>query len=176
MNRKLIALSGLFATLPMAEAHHAAHAFYGGPMVLVEGTLTGSRLMNPHSYFRVAMDDGTEWVFETAPSGSMIRNDGMTEEDFAGGRRVAMSGDSNREGRRVARVRSVAFPGESGDDDFELYFLGARLPDEAPVQDIGRSSPRCWDWNDTSLVKCFRVTMEIRSQIDARYGDEHLLW
>ena len=175
MNRTLIALSGFFVALTAAEAHHAAHAFYGGPMVLIEGTLTGSRLMNPHSYFRVTMDDGTEWVFETAPSGSMIRNDGMTDEDFADGQRVAMSGDSNREGRRVARVRSVAFVGES-DDDIELYFLGARLPQEASVQDIAGSSPKCGDWNDTSLVKCFRVTSETRSRIDARYGDEHLLW
>lgn len=171
-----MALIGFFAALPMVEAHHAAHAFYGGPMVLIEGTLTGSRLMNPHSYFRVTMDDGTEWVFETAPSGSMIRNDGMTEEDFADGQRVAMSGDSNREGRKVARVRSVAFLGESEEDDLELYFLGSRLPQEAYVQEIASLSTRCGDWNDTSLVKCFRVTEETRSQIDAQHGDEHLLW
>ena len=171
----LMILGGSCVASMGVEAHHAAHAFYGGPMVLIEGTLTGSRLMNPHSYFRVTLDDGNEWVFETAPSGSMIRNDGMTDEDFADGRRVAMSGDSNRQGRKVARLRSVAFVG-APDDDLELYFLGSRLPQEEFVQDVANSSSKCGDWSNESLVKCFRVSRETRAEIDARYGEEHLLW
>ena len=136
-NYSIMALAVFTVMLAPVKAHHAAHAFFGGPVVLVEGTLTGSRIMNPHSYFRVTMDDGTEWVFETAASGSMMRNDGMIDEDFADGQRVAMSGESNSEGRRVARVRSIVFFGDSDSDDAELYFIGAGVPREVAARRVG---------------------------------------
>lgn len=175
-DRFLLASAVLFCGLSPLQAHHAANVFFGGPEVLVTGTLTGSRIMNPHSYFRVTMDDGTEWVFETAASGSMIRNDGMTEEDFGSGQRVAMSGESNRDGRKVARVRSIVFYGEAATDDAELVFIGSRPPQEAWYGDIRNSAQKCWEWEDTSLVKCFRVSQEVRARIDEDYGAEAMLW
>lgn len=170
------ALAAFFIVIAPVQAHHAAHAFFGGPVVLIEATLTGSRIMNPHSYFRLTMDDGTEWVFETAASGSMIRNEGMTDEDFSSGQRVSMSGESNAQGRKVARVRSIVFHGEADSDDAELYFIGSGLPREPWMQDVRNAAPKCTEWEETSLVKCFRLSAEARAQIDADYGDEHMLW
>src|SRR5690554_5832450 len=101
----LFAFGFLLAT--QAAAHHAASAFFGGPEVLVKGTLTGARLINPHAYFRLTMDDGTDWVFESSGSGTMLRNDGLTDEDFVSGQRVAMTGQANKDGRKNARIITI---------------------------------------------------------------------
>lgn len=173
MNRILIAFTSIFLMATQAAAHHASHAFFGGPEVLVEGTLTGSKLVNPHSYFRVTMDDGTEWVFETAGSGTMLRNDGLTNEDFASGQRVAMTGESNKEGRRNARISTVVFYGETDEDDLTLYIIAAMLPDAAWAQRINSSATRC---NEGTIARCYTVSSELRMDIEEELGDEHGLW
>jgi hypothetical protein len=43
-----------------AIAHHAPNVFFGGDIVIIEGTLRGAKIVNPHSYFRLTMDDGTD--------------------------------------------------------------------------------------------------------------------
>jgi hypothetical protein len=172
--RRLLILStvGLLMAAP-AAAHHASNAFFGGPEVLVMGTLTGARLINPHSYFRVTMDDGTEWVFESAGSGTMLRNDGLTDEDFASGQRVAMTGESNKEGRKNARIITVAFYGETDEDDLALYIIGASLPNAAWAEQIDNSATRC---NEGTIARCYTVSSELRKQVEAGLEGEHGLW
>jgi hypothetical protein len=137
------------------------------------GTLTGARLINPHSYFRVTMDDGTEWVFESAGSGTMLRNDGLTDEDFASGQRVAMTGESNKEGRKNARIITVAFYGETDEDDLALYIIGASLPNAAWAEQIDNSATRC---NEGTIARCYTVSSELRKQVEAGLEGEHGLW
>jgi hypothetical protein len=173
MNKILIALTVFIVMLVPVKAHHAAHAFFGGEIVLIKGTLTGSKLMNPHSYFRLTMDDGTEWLFETGGSGSMLRNDGLTKEDFATGRRVAMSGDSNKEGRKNARIHTVAFYGETDEDDIVLYIISARMPNEDWARDISKSAVPC---NEGTMARCYSISKALRTEINSKYGDEPMLW
>ena len=172
MTRILTAAALLAILLPAARAHHAAHAFFGGPMVTIEGTLTGVRIMNPHSYFRVTMDDGTEWVFETAGSGTMMRNDGVTEEDFPIDTRVSMRGDSNKEGRKSARIQSIVLHSDI-DDSLTLYFIGTAIPNEDWAQEIGASATPC---NTGTIARCFSISGELRADMEAKYSDSVDLW
>ena len=167
----LFAFGFLLAT--QAAAHHAAVAFFGGPEVLVKGTLTGARLINPHAYFRLTMDDGTDWVFESAGSGTMLRNDGLTDGDFASGQRVAMTGESNKDGRKNARIITIALYGESEDDDLTLFVIGASLPNAAWAQRIDSAAARC---NEGTIARCYTVGRDLRVQVEEGFGDDHSLW
>lgn len=173
MSRIFVSFAVGLLVAAQVPAHHAAHAFFGGPEVLVRGTLTGTRLVNPHSYFRVTMDDGTEWVFESAGSGTMLRNDGLTTDDFASGQRVAMTGESNKEGRRNARISTIAFYGETDEDDLTLYIIGASLPNAAWAQRIDSAAARC---NEGTIARCYSVGSELRMEIEAALDGEHGLW
>lgn len=153
------------------KAHHAAGAFFGGPLVLIEGRLNGAKIVNPHSYLRVTMDDGTDWLIETAASGTAMRQRGFTEELFANGQRVAVSGDSNKDGRKHARLRTVVFLGTNDRADAEFYFL-SRMPEAGWVNDIRRIGGPC----DSGIQGCFRLSPEQRAQIDLEYGDEPMIW
>ena len=163
----------LLMTTTVVTAHHASNAFFGGPEVLITGTLTGTRLVNPHSYFRITMDDGTEWVFESAGSGTMLRNDGLTDADFASGQRVAMTGESNKEGRKNARIITIAFYGETEDDDLRLFIVGASIPNAAWAQHIDSAAPRC---NEGTIARCYAVSSALRAEIEAGLDGEHGLW
>lgn len=154
-------------------AHHASNAFFGGDEVLVKGTLTGSRLINPHSYFRVTMDDGTDWVFETAGSGTMLRNDGLTDEDFASGQRVALTGESNKEGRKNARISTMVFYGDTDEDDLTLYIIGAGLPNTDWARRIDSSASRC---NEGTIARCYTIGTELRTAVEEELSGEHGLW
>ena len=172
MNKMLLfAISSLMA-MPMA-AHHASNAFFGGPEVLVTGTLTGARLVNPHAYFRVTMDDGTDWVFESAGSGTMLRNDGLTDADFASGQRVAMTGESNKEGRKNARIITIALYGETDADDLTLYIIGASLPNAPWAQRIDAAAARC---NEGTIARCYTVSAALRREVEAGLSGAHGLW
>jgi hypothetical protein len=173
MSRLLILVTVGFLIAAQAAAHHAAHAFFGGPEVLIKGTLTGVRLVNPHAYFRVTMDDGTDWVFESAGSGTMLRNDGLTDADFASGQRVAMTGESNKEGRKNARIITIAIYGEADDDDLTLYVIGASLPNAAWAQRIDSSAARC---NEGTIARCYTVSRDLRQQVEEGLSGEHGLW
>ena len=163
-----VALAFLMAS---GQAHHAAGAFFGGPLVVIEGRLNGTRIVNPHSYLRVTMDDGTDWLIETAASGTVMRQRGFTEELFADGQRVAVSGDSNRDGRQHVRLRALVFLGTDDRTDAEVYFLG-RMPQADWVNDIRRMGEPC----DSGIAGCFRLSSEERAQIDLEYGDEPMIW
>jgi hypothetical protein len=173
MSRISVLLAVALLVAGPAAAHHAAHAFFGGPEVLIRGTLTGTRLVNPHAYFRVTMDDGTDWVFESAGSGTMLRNDGLTDEDFAGGQRVAMTGESNKEGRKNARIITIAVYGQADEDDLTLYIIGASLPNTNWAQTIDSSAVRC---NEGTIARCYTVSSALRAEVEAGLDGEHGLW
>lgn len=170
MSRFLILVT-LASFMVSVKAHHAAGAFFGGPLVVIEGRLNGAKIVNPHSYLRVTMDDGTDWLIEAAASGTLMRQRGFTEELFADGQRVAVSGDSNKDGRKHARLRTFAFLGANNRADAELYFLG-RMPEADWVNDIRRMGKPC----DSGIQGCFRLSSEQRAQIDLEYGDEPMIW
>ena len=154
-----------------AAAHHAANAYFGGEIVLIEGTIRGAKIVNPHSYLRITMDDGTDWVFESQQSGTVLRQLGFTADMFANGRRVLMSGDSNQDGKKVARWRTFAFPGQSEEDDVEVYIVG-RFDESELIKEIRNNGGRCGN----SIELCYLLNTNARAKIKEKYGDEATLW
>lgn len=152
-------------------AHHAATAFFGDDIVVIEGTLRGARIINPHSYFRVTTDDGTDWVFESQQSGTLLREMGFTPAMFASGMRVVMTGDANRDGRSIARWRTVTFPGATPDDDVEVYLVGRMQPEpwQEAIRDAG-------DPCRSGLDACFRLDAADRDEFERRFGGSLGLW
>jgi hypothetical protein len=152
-----------------ASAHHAAPAFFGADIVFVDGTIRGSKIVNPHSYLRITMDDGTDWVFETQQSGTVLRQLGFTSEMFANGRRVRISGDAHREGKKIARWRTITFVADN--DDTDVYLVG-RFEDSDLVAEIRSKSTSC----DNGIESCYRLSQTLRAQIEAGHPNETMLW
>ena len=154
-----------------AAAHHAANVFFGGDIVVIEATLRGAKIVNPHSYLRLTMDDGTDWVFETQQSGTVLRQLGFTAEMFANGRRVLMSGDSNQDGKKVARWRTFSFRDEAGNDDIDVYIVG-RIQESEFIREIRNSGSSCGN----GIEQCYRLSAASRAQIESNHPNESLLW
>jgi hypothetical protein len=154
-----------------ANAHHAANAFFGGDVVIIEGTLRGAKIVNPHSYLRLTMDDGTDWVFETQQSATVLRQQGFTADMFADGQRVIMSGDSNQDGKKVARWRTFTFLVQSDDGDLNVYIVG-RIEESALIQDIRSAGRSC----ENGIEQCYRLSRHARTEIEKNHSDEPMLW
>jgi len=154
-----------------AIAHHAANVFFGGDIVIIEGTLRGAKIVNPHSYFRLTMDDGTDWVFETQQSATVLRQQGFTADMFSNGRRVIMSGDSNQDGKKVARWRTFTFLDQSDEGDLDVYVVG-RIEESALIQDIRNAGISC----ENGIEQCYRLSSNARAQIENNHSDEPMLW
>jgi hypothetical protein len=169
--RTSISLSLLILLVVTARAHHAAPVFFGAEVVFIDGTIRGSKIVNPHSYLRITMDDGTDWVFETQQSGTVLRQLGFTAEMFADGRRVRMSGDAHREGKKIARWRTFSFATDNEADDMDVYLVG-RFEDSALVAEIRSKSVSC----DNGIESCYRLSGELRAQIEADHQNTLMLW
>ena len=154
-----------------ASAHHAAPAFFGADVVSIEGTIRGSKIVNPHSYLRITMDDGTDWVFETQQSGTVLRQLGFTADMFANGRRVRMSGDAHREGRKIARWRTFTFSSQNDTDDLDVYLVG-RFEDSELIKDIRDKGVSC----DNGIEQCYRLNAGSRTQIESNHPNESMPW
>jgi hypothetical protein len=165
-----IVLTGIIGATS-ALAHHAANAFFGGETVLISGTLRGVKIVNPHSYFRITMDDGTDWVFESQRSGTALKRAGFTNDIFVDGRRVVMSGDAATDGKKRARWRTVAFPGENDADELELYILGRSFPDSAANLIRGAGQPCA-----NGIPQCVRLDAAARASLEKEHGSQVVVW
>jgi hypothetical protein len=153
------------------NAHHAANAFFGGDVVIKEGTLRGAKIVNPHSYLRLTMDDGTDWVFETQQSATVLRQQGFSADMFADGRRVKMSGDSHQDGKKVARWRTFTFLDQSVGVSLDVYIVG-RIEDSELIQDIRNAGVSC----ENGIEQCYRLSSNARAQIEKGHSLEPMLW
>jgi hypothetical protein len=154
-----------------ADAHHAANVFFAGDIVIIEGTLRGAKIVNPHSYFRLTMDDGTDWVFETQQSATVLRQLGFTADMFSDGRRVIMSGDSNQDGKKVARWRTFTFLDQSAAGDLDVYIVG-RIEESELIQDIRSAASSCGN----GIEQCYRLSSNARAEIERTHSDVPMLW
>ena len=123
MNVKQL-LTGVVASLLAVGAvfaHHSASAFFDlDATVSVEGVVTGARLINPHSYYRVTTDDGVDWAWESAGTWTALAKAGWSAETLPMGTRVRMTGTPARTGRPIARFSSIAATGPTLGDDMML--------------------------------------------------------
>jgi hypothetical protein len=104
-----------------ASAHHSASAFFDlDATVSLEGVVTGARLINPHSYYRVTTDDGVDWAWESAGTWTALAKAGWSGDTLPAGTRVRMSGTPARTGRPIARFSTIAATGPTLGDDMMI--------------------------------------------------------
>ena len=158
MNVKQL-VTGAVATLlafGTAFAHHSASAFFDlDATVSVEGVVTGARLINPHSYYRVTTDDEVDWAWESAGTWTALAKAGWSAQTLPMGTRVRMSGTPARTGRPIARFSTIAATGPTlGDDMMILVGLdvfGAGRPAWFErVRELGRPC-------DNGVDDCMRI-------------------
>ena len=96
-----------------ALAHHGVAPHYDdGKQVTIDGTVSEFQFINPHSfvYLRVAGADGKEaiWHCEMASRSVLARN-GLTQETFAPGKHVRITGSQARHNPTGCAVREAQF-------------------------------------------------------------------
>lgn len=159
---RLCALIAVFLVSAFAHAHHSAPAFFDmRGFTSVEGVISGQRLENPHSYYRVTASDGTDWAWESGPSWTALAKLGWTRETLPEGTRVRMSGMPALVDRPIARFDTiVAF-----NDDGGASIYGLVRSDWADrVAEIG--SPCA-----TGVEDCRNVTADQLEQLQQEFGD-----
>jgi hypothetical protein len=162
----LVLLIGL-VSVP-TSSHHSANLYFGGGNVTLEGTLTGAKLVNPHAYFRLNLDDGSEWVFETALSWTFLQRRGYTKEFFEVGRRVVISGDSNKDGKKYARISTFSILGDDESSPYTINLSPAARDEWANyIREIGEPC--------NNLKDCYKLNLEQRNALDLRFS-EHTAW
>ena len=139
-----LAASGLGYALP-GSAHHAfATEFDSSKPLVVEGTVTRARLVNPHSwiYLDVKNADGsvTNWGFEFGTPMSLKAHD-IDRGDVAFGTKLRLSGFRAKNGANRANGRDLILP-----DGSRLFMsssgTGAPGDTEAPADSEGAAEPQ----------------------------------
>lgn len=131
INPKLgFAALGLAAALTLGAAPEPATAHHGvngqfdlSQTMVIEGTVTRVRFVNPHSYvyFDVTADDGSveNWRCELR-SGSLLRRKGWTTDLFAEGTKIRIFGSPARAEPTTCFTETITF-----EDGQKLYRYGA---------------------------------------------------
>ena len=116
MNYKpiLVALV-LAAWLPAGLAHHStAVDFEKGTEIAIEGVITNTEFVNPHTRFYVDVtgDDGTveNWQIETRPARNLA-NSGVTPDTVKMGTLVRAEGEPSRRGQRSMWLTGLTIEG-----------------------------------------------------------------
>ena len=135
----LVALAAALA-LP-AQAHHGVAPHYDdSKQVTIDGTVSEFQFINPHSfvYLRVVGADGKEaiWHCEMASRSVLARN-GLTQETFAEGKHVRITGSQARQNPTGCALREAHF-----DDGSVLHSstLFEGTPAKTPVTEAQRES------------------------------------
>lgn len=127
----LAAAGVLLAALPLAAHHAFAAEFDVNKPVKLRGTVVKIEMVNPHSWFHVAVknDDGTttEWMIEGGSPNALIRH-GFSKSAIPVGTEVVFEGYQAKDGSHRANGRDISFP------DGKKIFLGSSGP-EGPPQD-----------------------------------------
>lgn len=110
----VLAAAGIGYALP-GSAHHAfATEFDSSKPLVVEGTVTRARLVNPHSwiYLDVKNADGsvTNWGFEFGTPMS-LKTHGISRDQVGFGTKLRLSGFRAKNGGPFGYAATVALPG-----------------------------------------------------------------
>jgi hypothetical protein len=101
-----------FAAAPALAHHGVAPHYDDSKQVTIDGTVAEFQFINPHSfvYLRVVGADGNEalWHCEMASRSVLARN-GLTQETFAAGKHVRITGSQARHNPTGCAVREAHF-------------------------------------------------------------------
>ena len=153
-----------------AMAHHSASAFFDlDATVSVEGVVTGARLINPHSYYRVTTDEGVDWAWESAATWTALAKQGWSAETLPIGTRVRMSGTPGLTGRPIARFSTIAAFGETTGGDVMILVgldvFGAGRPEW--FQRVRQLGTPC----DNGVTECTVVTTDDLATLEGEFGN-----
>ena len=84
-----------------ALAHHSIGGEFSNELVTVAGVVTEYRLINPHSYIVIEVEQGAEtaeWTLTLGPATKLIRGFGWTPTSLVAGDRVTSTGRVARRG------------------------------------------------------------------------------
>jgi hypothetical protein len=102
-----------FATVPSAAHHSFSTEFDSSKPLVLEGTVTRARLVNPHSwiYVDVTNRDGsvTNWGLEFSTP-LALRHHGISREDVKFGTKLRLAGFRAKNGGPFGYAAAVVFP------------------------------------------------------------------
>ena len=160
----------LSCLLPMllsasALAHHSAPAFFDmRGFVSVEGSISGSRLENPHSYYRVTTADGTNWAWESGPSWTALAKDGWSTSTLPEGTRVRMSGMPSLVDKPIARFDHIVVFGTGDGTRTEIYGLTGNSDWARRVSGMGEAC-------STGIADCRSLDSLEMQSLAGEFGD-----
>ncbi len=122
----LIAVTGLFLSLPLLP-HHAFQAeFDENKPVTLKGKVVRMEWINPHSWIHIAVPDSTgktvEWMVECGSPNIMLRR-GFSKRSLEAGAELTVKGYQAKSGEIRANGSSVTFA------DGKRLFVGGSNPD-----------------------------------------------
>ena len=118
MNKTLLAAAAALLLLTMRlSAHHAFAADYDEHRhVIVTGTVTQFKWINPHAWLYVEGVEGkdkkgrvTTWSFEMGSPGGLVSR-GWKKGELKSGDQITVEGFGAKNGKRVANAATVTLP------------------------------------------------------------------
>ena len=114
---------GLLLATPPAVAHHAFSAeFDADRPLLLEGVVTRTEWINPHSWIHIDVtgDDGSveSWAIECGAPNALIRR-GLNKNSIPAGTELVVDGYGAKDGSNTANARDITLP------DGSQFYVGS---------------------------------------------------
>lgn len=108
-------LAGVLLAAPgVMLAHHSDANFDKTKVLTLHGIVTEFRFVNPHPhiYFQVKDKNGNveDWIAETGSPPARMYNAGWKANALKPGDEVTVTGNPDKEGRKLLRVRKIVSP------------------------------------------------------------------